>query len=148
MNSNHMVSMAFISVSSSLSGTTTAACHLVHLSSMWNIMYFRMNIKSHSTCWLKVSGSSRLHELLGPGLAQVRQTLHVCTVLGMRSNTFCDTPTRSRKRFITCSEACHHLTCNFRRVRRMAPSLLVLKRRTTFPMSKSVQSCGFSGPVP
>eukprot|EP00974_Lingulodinium_polyedra_P017560 1703627-Lingulodinium_polyedra.AAC.1 len=72
-------------------------------------MNFRANNKSHSTCSANLSTSSILQTLLGPGLAHPQQTRQVCTISGMRSNTVCDTPTRSRNLFMAPTEACHHL---------------------------------------
>ena len=142
------VSIAFINVSSSLFGITAAACHRVHLSNMWKMMCFPTNNRSHSTWWLNVSAISTLLALLGPGFIHSRQTLQVCTISGMRSNTLSATPTRSRNRRMVVSEACHHRTCSFRNVSRMALSFGVRKSLTTRPMSKSVQLCGFSGLSP
>ena len=143
-----MVSMAMMRVSSSLVGMTIAACHLVHLSIMWKMINLRTNRRSHSTCWLNLSAISVLHALLGPGLANSRQTVQVLTVLGIRSRTFWATPTRSRNRFMVCSEACHHRTWSLRNVRRIAASRFVRKTLITRPMSKLLQSWGFSGLSP
>ena len=107
------------------------------------MMFFRMNKRSHSTCKLKVSGNYVLHALLGPGLAHSRQTRQVCTTSGIKSRTFCETPTLSRNLFMVCSEACHHLVCNFLRDRRIAPSRVVRNSLTTLPISKLFQSLVF-----
>ena len=101
--------------------------------------------RSHSTCLLKVSGISTLHTLFGPGAAHMRHTLQVSQISGIKSRIASGTPTRSRKRRITAAEACHHRTCSFLSVRRWAPTPPVLKSRTTRPISKLVQSDGFSG---
>ena len=45
-------------------------------------------------------------------------------------------------------DACHQRTWSFRSVSRWAPDPPVRKSLTTLPMSKSVQSDGFSGFVP
>ncbi len=82
--------MPFISDGAVLSGMITPASHLVQRSRRCKIVNLWTKTKSHSTCWLKVSGRSMLHALLGPGFAQARQTLHVETVSGMRSSTFWD----------------------------------------------------------
>ena len=144
----HISSMALMSVSSSLFGISLPACHRVQRSSMWKMMCFPMKIKSHSTWVLNLSGSSMLHAVSGPGLAHSLQTRHVCTISGIKSLTFWDTPTRSRKRLMVLAEACHHLTCSFRSESRMALSLFVRNNRTTRPMSKFVQSSGRSGLLP
>ena len=62
----------------------------------------------------------------------------------MSFNTSWGTPARSRNLRIVSAEACHHLTCNFRSVRLIAPGLFVRKSRTTRPISKLDQSSGFS----
>ena len=142
------VSIALIRVSSSLFGTTTAACHRVHRSIMWKIMFLWTNNRSHSTCWLNLSDISTLQAVLGPGFVHSRHTRHVLTISGIRSRTRSATPTRCRKRFMVCSEACHHRTCSLRSESRIADSLLVLKMRTTRPMSKSLQLYGCSGLSP
>ena len=65
----HRVTIAFMSVSATLTGITAAACHRVQRSNMWEIIWLRMNSKSSSTCLLSWSGRSVLHALLGPGFA-------------------------------------------------------------------------------
>ena len=67
---NHMVSIAFINSSAVLLGTSTAASHLVHLSTMWNIMYLRTNTKSHSTFSLNLSTTVLLREWWGGELEE------------------------------------------------------------------------------
>ena len=144
----HPVSMAFINVVSSLFGTTRAACHLVHLSSIWKMMNLCTNKRSHSTCWLNASASCTLQALLGPGLAHCRHTEQVLQISGISSSTRSATPMCFRKRVMVCSEACHHRTCSFRRDSRMAASRFVRKMRTTRPMSNLLQSWAASGLSP
>ena len=141
-------SMALMSVSPSLLGITTAACHREHRSSIWKMMYLWTKRRSHSTCWLNFSASSVLLTLAGPGRAHSRHTGQLCTTSGSMSRTLSATPTRSRKRRIMSSEACHQRTCSFRSVCLIAVSLLVRKIRTHRPMSKLVQSAGLSVLVP
>ncbi len=104
--------------------------------------------KSHSTWALKVSANSVLQMFAGPGLAHSLQTRQVCTISGMSLITLSATPTRSRKRCMVWCDACHHRTCSFLSESRMALTRLVLKSRTTLPMSKLVQSSGRSGFTP
>ena len=73
----HSSSMARVSVSSVLSGTSLAACHRVHRSIMWKMMCLWMKSRSHSTCELKVSATSTLLALDGPGLAHSLHTWQV-----------------------------------------------------------------------
>ena len=127
---------------------TRLACQRVHLHSTWKMMCLWTKTKSHSTCSLNLSGISTLHTLSGPSLTHSRHTLHVWTMSGMRCRTFSDTPTLSKNLFITCSEACHQRTWSFLRASLMAPSRLVRKSLTTRPISKLVQSLGFSGLSP
>ena len=84
---NHSFSRASWMVVDSLSGMTIAACHLVQRSSMWKMMLFLMNKRSHSTWLLKVSAISVEQILSGPGLDHCLQTRQVCTISGMSSNT-------------------------------------------------------------
>ena len=135
-------------VSSSLFGTIFAACHLVHLQIICRMTNLWMKSRSHSTCWLNLSGRFTLHTLCGPGFVHCRQTLHVSQISGMRLRTSSDTPTLSKNRFITGADACHQRTCSLRRVSLWRPTPPVRNRRTTFPMSKFDQSEGFSGLVP
>ena len=145
---DHILSSARINVADSLSSMAHAASHRVHLSTMWKIMLLCMKTKSHSTCWLNVSGRSIFIALLGPGWLHARQISHVAQISGIIRNTWSGTPTRSRNFVITFADACHQRTCSLRRDNLIALSRFVRNSRTTLPISKLDQSAGFSGLSP
>ena len=68
-------------------------------------------------------------------------------MLEMLSMVTSETPTFSRNLFIVRLDACHHLMCNFRSMRRTALSLSVLSTRIDFPTLKSNQLFGFGEPT-
>ncbi|MFM7988393.1 MAG: hypothetical protein ACKPKO_54685, partial [Candidatus Fonsibacter sp.] len=79
---------------SSLDGTRHAACQRAHRSIKWNMMKLKTNIRSHSTCWLKLSANSTLATLAGSGRLHARQLAQVPTISGIRSHTCLGTPAR------------------------------------------------------
>ena len=83
----------------------------------------------------------------GPGLDHSLHTGHACTMLGIFAMVTSETPTFSRNLFMVRLEACHHLMCNFRSMRRTALSLSVLSTRIDLPTLKSSQLFGFGEPT-
>ena len=79
--------MAASIVEVSLLVISLAACHLMHLQIMWNIIFFLKKQRSASTCSLNLVDRDDVDIGCGADRVQVRQTSQVSTMLSTRSMT-------------------------------------------------------------